>query len=184
MNQHILLFENQSCNVPDSASRMVGIIDTKCNVCNVIDKAYEEASILCEHTYTVAPDIKVDTHNSVGPPPKKGSRRTPPILMVYPQMPLKFILVELLKNSMRATVERNGTLQLPPIHILVSKGNNDITIKISDQVSTDLVSGSSPQFNISLPYLSFLGRRISVECDQHIIQLPLLYGSATCNETH
>jgi len=138
MNQHILLFENQSCNVPDSASRMVGIIDTKCNVTNVIDIAYEEASILCEHTYTVTPEINIKTHNSsLDPPPKKGSRRTPPILMVYPQMPLKFILVELLKNSMRATVERsierNGTLQLPPINILVSKGSNDITIKISDQ---------------------------------------------------
>ena len=139
MNQHILLFENQSCNVPDSASRMVGIIDTKCNVTNVIDIDYEEASILCEHTYTVTPEINIKTHNSsLDPPPKKGSRRTPPILMVYPQMPLKFILVELLKNSMRATVERsierNGTLQLPPINILVSKGSNDITIKISDQV--------------------------------------------------
>ena len=129
MNQHILLFE--STDVP--ASRMIGIIDTKCNICNVINTAYEEASILCEQTYTVAPEMNLKTHNNVDPP-KKGSKRTPPIVIVYPQMPLKFILVELFKNSMRATLERNGTLQLPPITVLVSKGNSDITIKISDEV--------------------------------------------------
>ena len=47
-------------------------------------------------------------------------------------MPLKFILVELFKNAMRATLERSDSLKSnlnpPQINVLVSKGHNDITL--------------------------------------------------------
>lgn len=45
------------------------------------------------------------------------------------------ILFEILKNSLRATVERFGPEcdNYPPIQIIVAKGKEDITIKISDE---------------------------------------------------
>ena len=46
------------------------------------------------------------------------------------------ICFELLKNSLRAVVERFGTsdeTRLPPIKVVVVEGNEDITIKISDE---------------------------------------------------
>lgn len=129
MNQHILLFEDQ--RIPKS--KMVGIIDTKCKVCNVVNTAFEEAAILCEQTYTVSPELHIKIHNSVDPT-KRGAPNSSPIFMVYPHMHLKFILVELFKNAMRATIETKGTIKVPPVEVLVAKGNADVTIKISDQV--------------------------------------------------
>lgn len=128
LNQHILLFEDKrACR-----NRMIGIIDTKCNVNNLVGVAYEEASIMCEQTYTVAPGLHFKIHNSVDPA-KRGPKNSSPIFMVYPHMQLKFILVELFKNAMRATVETKGTIKVPPIEVLLAKGHADVTVKISDQ---------------------------------------------------
>ena len=55
-------------------------------------------------------------------------------------MQLKFILVELFKNAMRATIETKGTFNVPPIQVLVAKGKTDVTIKISDEVISFLNS--------------------------------------------
>ena len=53
----------------------------------------------------------------------------------YPTAHLYHILFELFKNSMRATVETHSTsLQLPPVEVLLSKGEHDVSIRISDQV--------------------------------------------------
>ncbi len=132
MNQHILLFEEQ--RIPKS--KMIGIIDTKCNVSSVVNQAYEEASILCEQTYTVAPELYIRIHNAVDPAKQGKAEYSSPIFMVYPPTQLKFMLVELFKNAMRATVESKGKpyIKIPPIEVLVAKGNTDVTIKISDQV--------------------------------------------------
>ncbi|KAK8795713.1 hypothetical protein WA158_000369 [Blastocystis sp. Blastoise] len=51
---------------------------------------------------------------------------------------LRHMLFELLKNSMRATIETHKDKEekhLPPIHIIIADGeqNNDVVIKISDQ---------------------------------------------------
>lgn len=46
------------------------------------------------------------------------------------------IIFELLKNSLRAVVERYGPDydgEYPPIKVVVVEGNEDITIKISDE---------------------------------------------------
>jgi pyruvate dehydrogenase kinase 2/3/4 len=56
---------------------------------------------------------------------------------VYPPSHLQHILFELFKNSMRAIIEnkRKYSIDLPDIEVLVAQGHNDITIKISDQVT-------------------------------------------------
>lgn len=46
------------------------------------------------------------------------------------------MLFELLKNSLRAVVERYGTESdesFPPIKVIVVEGKEDITIKVSDE---------------------------------------------------
>lgn len=58
--------------------------------------------------------------------------------LMFPYVPghLSHIVFELLKNSLRAVVERFGPDQedkFPPIKIIVVEGKEDITIKISDE---------------------------------------------------
>ena len=156
MNQHVLLFE------PDAVQnkRRVGIIDLKCNVAAVLKQAYEEASILCEQNYDITPEMHVSVHEQFKlpateegrilspeeikpdlPPPRLiiKERTKGPIFLVYPPQHMKHILHELLKNAMRASIEltRNrGALQVPDINVLITKGTEDVSIKISDKVRT------------------------------------------------
>ena len=53
---------------------------------------------------------------------------------MYPPSHLHHMLYELFKNSMRAIIESKKSIDLPDIDVLVAQGNNDVTIKISDQV--------------------------------------------------
>jgi pyruvate dehydrogenase kinase 2/3/4 len=50
------------------------------------------------------------------------------------------MLFEILKNSLRATVETHGAEceNFPPIKVIVAEGSDDITIKISDEVGFTL----------------------------------------------
>lgn len=45
------------------------------------------------------------------------------------------MLFEILKNSLRAVVETHGVDcdNYPPVKVIVAEGNEDITIKISDE---------------------------------------------------
>lgn len=54
------------------------------------------------------------------------------------------MLFEVLKNSLRATVEANGgpdADDFPPIKVIVAEGQDDITIKISDEVRLNPLQG-------------------------------------------
>lgn len=54
-----------------------------------------------------------------------------PISLVYVPSHLYHILFELFKNAMRAVVEHHeNSHKLPPIHVLLVKGKEDLTIKV------------------------------------------------------
>lgn len=102
----------------------VGIICTNTNVGSVAHEAIENARFVCEEYY--------------------GLFRAPPVQLVCPKdltfmyVPshLNHMLFELLKNSLRAVVERYGMDNedhFPPIKVIVVEGKEDITIKISDE---------------------------------------------------
>lgn len=54
-----------------------------------------------------------------------------PIKIVYVPSHLYHILFELFKNSMRATVEHHKTDILPPLHVTIVKGKEDVCVKVS-----------------------------------------------------
>lgn len=118
LGQHIAL------NTLQPHEDYVGIICTKTNVHDVCHEAIENARFVCEEHYALY----------------KG----PPIHLVcpknlsFPYVPghLSHICFELLKNSLRAVVERHGVENedsFPPIKVVVVEGKEDLTIKISDE---------------------------------------------------
>ncbi|OWZ36265.1 hypothetical protein LQV05_006392 [Cryptococcus neoformans] len=102
----------------------VGIICTRANIHDICQEAIDNARYVCEEHYALfkSPNIKL-----VCPPN-----------LTFPYIPghLSHICFELLKNSLRAVVERYGVDnddEYPPIKVVVVEGREDITIKISDE---------------------------------------------------
>ncbi|KAL8280897.1 hypothetical protein RQP46_006576 [Phenoliferia psychrophenolica] len=99
------------------------VICTKTNVHQIAREAIENASWVCEEHF--------------------GLFKPPPVQLVCPKdltfmyVPshLNHMLFEILKNSLRAVVETHGVdcEDYPPVKVIVAEGNEDITIKISDQ---------------------------------------------------
>ena len=94
------------------------------NVHDIVLEAIENARFVCEQHYAM----------SKGPP----IHLICPKDLTFPYVPghLSHICFELLKNSLRAVVERYGTEhedRIPPIKVVVVEGTEDITIKISDE---------------------------------------------------
>jgi len=120
IGQHIMLHHPQD--------GFIGIIQTACKPAFVCEHAILDAQKICEMSLGLAPDVKVE--GAIG--------------MTLPYIPehLHYIFFELLKNSMRAVVERYRKLypdkeltrdDLPPISVIFSEGAEDVAIKISDK---------------------------------------------------
>ncbi|KAJ8146643.1 hypothetical protein OY671_000310 [Metschnikowia pulcherrima] len=122
----------------------VGVICTECNVKEIAEDAVETAKYICEEYY--------------------GLFEAPKIQLIAPQESVNFMYVpghlihmlfEVLKNSLRATIEFHtpllkqkmieenpeikaedidlNDLKFPPIKVIISEGYEDIAIKISDE---------------------------------------------------
>ncbi|CAK5264156.1 unnamed protein product [Mycena citricolor] len=123
IGQHIAL------NTQESHPDYVGIICTEANVHDIVQESIENARFVCEEHYAMfrSPPVQL-----ICPPN-----------LIFPYVPghLSHIIFELLKNSLRAVVERFGVdaeekdrdFHFPPIKIIVVEGKEDITIKISDE---------------------------------------------------
>jgi pyruvate dehydrogenase kinase 2/3/4 len=98
-----------------------GLICERCRPAGVAREAALAARNLCYFRYGVAPEVRV-----------LGN-----IHLAFPYVPshLRRTLIELLKNSMRAVVEFHGpsSERLPPIGLILAEGNEDVTIKVSDE---------------------------------------------------
>lgn len=98
----------------------VGLVCMKTSPLEVAQAAAEDARYMCERTYGDAPEVeflgRVD--------------------LTFPYIPshLYYILFELLKNSMRATVEEHGVADMPEVRVVIADGesNEDVVIRISD----------------------------------------------------
>ncbi|KAI9469335.1 mitochondrial branched-chain alpha-ketoacid dehydrogenase kinase-domain-containing protein [Zychaea mexicana] len=102
----------------------VGVICTKTKVHDIAQDAIANARYICEEYYGLfkAPEVQMFCPGDIE--------------FMYVPSHLNHMLFELLKNSLRAVVERFGIDyedNYPPIKLIIAHGKEDITIKISDE---------------------------------------------------
>jgi len=113
----------------------VGLICTKTSPAQVVQDAIHDARYMCVRTHGDAPEVIFHATSN----------------LTFPAVPsyIYYIIFELLKNSMRAVIEKHGKNStaspmysfsaenklVPPIRVVVadSKNNEDIAIKIADE---------------------------------------------------
>ncbi|CAH2007789.1 unnamed protein product [Acanthoscelides obtectus] len=123
INQHSQL---ESAPGPNR-SKYIGCIDTQCDIISVIKDAYENARFLCDQYYLASPDLIIDM---IIVECEKESG----IQIVYVPSHLYHMLFELFKNAMRAVMEYHSSEdKYPPINVTLSKGKEDICLKMSDR---------------------------------------------------
>jgi pyruvate dehydrogenase kinase 2/3/4 len=92
---------------------------------HVVEDAISNAQFICQNYYDLfeAPKVKIIGLDQIQ------------TQFMYVPSHLHHMLFELLKNSMRAVVERFNDLEedFPEIRLVVAEGKEDITIKISDE---------------------------------------------------
>jgi len=131
----MLIGQHIAINDEPPRDNYVGVICTKTNVGEVARDAIDNARFICEEYYGLyeAPQVELYCPDD--------------LTFMYVPGHLMHMLFEVLKNSLRATVEtaiqRNNfsgnpisdtsDLKFPPIKLIVAWGNEDITIKISDE---------------------------------------------------
>lgn len=100
----------------------VGIINTAMRPKDVIEKWADFVRQVSVHKYGKAPPFKYNGHLNCAFP--------------YIQMPLDYIVPELLKNAVRATVENHmdsPESSLPPVTVTIANNDIDFIIRISDR---------------------------------------------------
>lgn len=100
----------------------IGMIHLFASPNAIVRKAAEDATFLCDREYGRAPLVEISGR----------------LDLTFPYIPtyLHYILLELLKNAMRATAEQHkGLPYLPPVTVVIADGrrNEDIVIKIMDE---------------------------------------------------
>jgi pyruvate dehydrogenase kinase 2/3/4 len=130
---HILRY-GSSKTIPNTSTK-VGLVDTSCNIYDIIQSAAANAQFVALQHYNntqLPPEIIIK-------PPKVRSKaqvtssRPEDIRFPYIPVLLNHMLFEVFKNSIRATIERSGEHgSLTPIEVHFSIGSEDLMIKVSD----------------------------------------------------
>ena len=110
----VRLLIDQYINYDNDKQNYIGVINKKTFPIAILNDAVTDALEICEYNYNDTPEIRI---NSL----------TDPSLCYIPSH-LYYVFFELIKNSIRASMESNKT----PIDIVIS-GEDDIIIKISDK---------------------------------------------------
>uniref|UniRef100_A0A9J7ZUK5 Protein-serine/threonine kinase n=1 Tax=Cyprinus carpio carpio TaxID=630221 RepID=A0A9J7ZUK5_CYPCA len=110
---HIALHEDN----PD----FVGIICRRLSPKKIIEKWVDFARRLCEHQYGNSPRVRINGHVAARFP--------------FIPLPLDYILPELLKNAMRATMESHldTPYNVPDVVVTIANNDTDFVIRISDR---------------------------------------------------
>jgi pyruvate dehydrogenase kinase 2/3/4 len=99
----------------------IGMISQNTDTAAVVRQAADDASMMCRRQYGRAPRIEV----------------TGCLGLTFPYIPtyLHYVLLELLKNAVRATMETHAGGTLPPVTVIIADGTDqeDVVIKISDE---------------------------------------------------
>jgi len=106
----------------DNRPGFSGVLESNCRIADIAQTAAEHARYLCEQHLGDAPEITI--HGALDSS------------LTYIPSHIHYCLTELLKNSVRATMEhhtRLGSKELPPVRIVIARGNEDVIVKISDE---------------------------------------------------
>ena len=91
---------------------MIGIVNRNISPCDIAKSAIVDATYMCNRTHGDAPEVTIHGRLDLK-------------MATIPDY-VQYILVELLKNSMRATVEFHGVDNpLPPIKIIIADGEDN-----------------------------------------------------------
>jgi pyruvate dehydrogenase kinase 2/3/4 len=104
------------------SSNYIGMICLDCSPRDVVRQAVDLSRRLCRKRYGGrAPLVQMSGR----------------LDLTFPYIPtyLQYVLLELLKNSLRAVSERHGQGALPPVQVVIADGNDqeDVVIKIGDE---------------------------------------------------
>ena len=118
--QHLALYERQPSE--DGSDPQIGLIDRRLCPNEVAHDAIQDARYMCSRDYGSAPAVDVYC----------GS---PDLRFAYVPEHLHHILFELVKNSLKAVADRyeDADGEPPPIRVVIAGGEEDITIKVSDE---------------------------------------------------
>ena len=94
---------------------MVGMISLNASLHMIAKQAIHDATYMCERAHGDAPPVTIHGRTDLTFP--------------YVSSHIHYMLLELLKNSMRATVELHAGTTLPPIRIVIADGedNEDVS---------------------------------------------------------
>lgn len=126
----MLTSQYMACVTPskDSRTRRGGIVDHKCDPAIICDRAAKHVRILCKSHYKMDQELEIII--------EIGSTCQGRVCFPYVPQYLFYILVELLKNSARATVEISGgnqaEIKARPIVVTVGADPSQIAIRVHD----------------------------------------------------
>lgn len=118
----IRVLVNHHLSLAKGLPHMAGAINTQCSPAQLIQQAVDVATSLSYQHYGESAQVEI--------------RGNVDLTFPYVDSHLQLCLLELLKNSLRATVELhrdNESGVLPPVRVIIADGVEDVTIKISDE---------------------------------------------------
>jgi pyruvate dehydrogenase kinase 2/3/4 len=103
---------------PIDDPNMIGLISLQASPYEIAKQVIQDASFICSRTHGDAPEVTIHGRTDLH--------------FTYVSSHISYILLELLKNSMRATVETHGVEKMPPIRIVIADGedNEDVSIPL------------------------------------------------------
>mmetsp|Transcript_14090 Transcript_14090/g.41993 ORF Transcript_14090/g.41993 Transcript_14090/m.41993 type:complete len:429 (+) Transcript_14090:210-1496(+) len=97
-----------------------GVIDPRCRPADIAAEAAEDVVNLATRTYGASPAVDVRGATDAG--------------LTYVPSHMRYAVRELLKNSVRAVVERHGPGgRLPRVRVVVAEGAADVSLKVEDE---------------------------------------------------
>ena len=141
-------------HLQDKKAGWIGLINLNMSLHDMVERWVRFAADVAEEQYGHCPRIKISGHIGAHFP--------------YIETPLDYILPELLKNAVRATIEHNSTqtgASLPPVHVILATSTNDFMIKVSCHplVATSIIiyiiaklNLNSIQLKLRLRYIHFI----------------------------
>jgi len=119
----------------EGGTGMLGTVDPKCNIMEVVREAFSAAAFICDREYLDSPDLSLKGFENKDKDSGKMLDEKDSIKVAYVPAHLYHIFFEIFKNAMRATCEvceERGLHELPYIKVRVYKTKDDVTICISD----------------------------------------------------